>query len=421
MLRKLIFPVLALGVLALVVAGCSHKTPTQPTNSGGNISQMFGGFNASNEAPGFGNPALASGAASGEQPFDDPFARSVEFDSLVNDSNSGVFALQIVWGRLRRDSTVTTVTDWSGSLAISRGIEILKKTIRFESNDSILTRTDPKVIAWVSHTTSGSDGIAAFLIVPRLLTVIDTTVVIHVDTLGDTTRTTTIDTLPAPPVTVAFTTPPFSRTFNLSDFIKLDTIFTLTDSDAVSFHALRLSRFACPRGFLAGRWTFDSTNFGTFQGTWLSPRFDLMGSFDGNFGLSDSSKMIFFGKWIDNSGLFQGLLRGTWNFIPNFHANDRAFMRAGGWFHGGIFDASANLIGAVKGRFLGAHMVDTTGGFLVGRWSITCPTVNNEDDGMEEGPDGPIDMHDGDFRGGLMHGGSGDNMGSGDHQMGGGD
>jgi hypothetical protein len=415
MLRKLILPVLTLGVLALVVAGCSHKTPTQPTTPSNSLSDQFGGYTTSPEAPGFGNPALTSSASTGEVAYNDPMATSATADSLSKDSAAGIYSLRVVWGRLRRDSTVTAVTDWSGSLSITRGLELLRRTIRFEAGDSILTRTDPKEIQWVSHTTVASDGIAVDLIVPRMGTVYDTTVTINVDSLGDTTTTIAVDTIPPQPVMVTFDTPPYSHTFDIREFAMLDTIVYLSDSNAIAFHALRLERIPCPRGFLVGKWTFDSTDFGGFQGTWMSPQFAIMGSFDGSFGLNDSSKMIFFGKWIDNSGAFQGLLRGTWGYKPNWHANMRAFMRAGGWFYGGVYSSDATLIGRLKGKFLGAGIIDTSGGFMAGRWKINCPD-QSFDDGMGYDDDGhPLDQRPGDFEGGLHHGGD---SGSGDHMGG---
>jgi hypothetical protein len=426
MVRKLILPVLALGVLALVVAGCSHKTPTQPTTPNGSISNQFGGFTTSNETPGFGNPALTSSAAAGEKVYNDPMAQSATADSLAKDSSAGIYSLRIVWGRLTHDSSVTKVTDWSGSLSTTRGLELLRRTIHFEANDSILTRTDPKVIQWVSHTTTGSDGIAVDLVVPPMRTKFDSTITIKVDTLDDTAhtidtvRTITVDTIPVAPALLTFHTAPYSHTFDVRDLAKLDTIVVLDDSNAIAFHAFRLERVPCPRGFLAGVWTFDSTNFGSFQGMWISPRFAIMGSFDGNFGLNDSAKMIFFGKWIDNSGNFQGLLRGAWGFKPNHHANENAFINAGGWFFGGIFDAQAQMIGTMKGKFRGPGILNPTGGFMQGRWKIICPAASLDDDGMEEDDNGnSVDTRPGDFEGGLHHGT--DSTSTGGHHMGGGD
>ncbi len=407
MFRKFLLSLVALGMLALVI-GCSQN-PTANKQINNNISSQFGGYTTANEAPAFGNRALAT-SVDQEKSFADPMSSLAVLDSISANPSSGIFRMRIVWGRLMPDSSVKVVTDWSGSLATTRGVELLARTIRFEANDSILTRTDPKVIAWVSQTTTGSDGIAANIFIPRAFPTIDTTITIKVDTLGDTTKTIVIDTIPPVPATVTFNTAPYSRTFTLAELVKLDTIITLSDSNAIAFHAFRVTRISCPRGFLSGDWGgTDSLGQMIFSGTFTSQEFGLKGFVMGTFGTNDSGVNVFFGKWIDNNGFFQGLLRGYWGTTPNHHANDRAKFRAGGWFVGGVFDGNATLIGELSGKFKRGD--STHVGFFQGRWRLNCPnefldaTVNGDDDDIDQGPDGRFMDRPSDFE--NWHGGHG--------------
>lgn len=391
MLRKLFLVAMAMALLVWV-AGCS-KNPVQPQANSSNISQQFDGLNTNSEQPGFGDPTIANTAAQ-ETAFNDPMAASPKCDSLLRDPNAGMFHFRAVWGRLHFDSMVTTPTNWEGSLTLSRGVEIVRRTIGFEPmTDSILPRTQLNIIDWASQTTVASDGIAVDLLIPRMGPTVDTTTTAVVDSLGDTTFVIHVDTIPAAPVTLEFKTGPYTRTFTLAELIKLDTIVNLDDSNAIAFSAFRVDHIACPRGFLTGVWGFDSTGTGTFRGTWMSKRGLIVGSLDGHFKVDSLGDSLFFGKWIDMSGAFQGLLRGSWGLHPNEHASERGHIRGGGWFSGHIFDANANPIGELAGKFKGINT--TTAGFFQGRWKINCAGLfgDREDDGMEDHPDHSGDDH----------------------------
>ena len=164
MLRKLFILVLALGLIA-VISGCSNDSTSGNVSD---ISQDFGGFKPTDEQPAFGDEIIAT-EMTDDTDFDDPMLDDSEVESFINEDSINIYALRIIWGQPRFDSTVTEVTDWSGSLAITRGVEILRRTIKFEpGQDSILDRTDRKLIEWVSKTTVHHDGIFVNIIVPKI-------------------------------------------------------------------------------------------------------------------------------------------------------------------------------------------------------------------------------------------------------------
>jgi hypothetical protein len=376
MVRNLIFSTAAAGVLFL--AGCSDS-PTEPADQ--SITE-FGGYTATTEAPAFNDPALVASSAQ-EVQFDDPIASSPDVQALLADPEAGVYHLRVVWGQLRYDSTVTTPTDWSGSLKISRGAELVRRTIRFEpATDSILPRTDRRLIEWASLTTVHNDGIAFDLLVPPSLPLLDTTIQIVVDPLtNDTTEMIIVDTTPALPVTVEFAAGAYSRTFSLREIAALDTVVYFEDSSGIMFNGFKVDRIPCPRGFLSGFWGYDSTGQGIFRGTWISQHGVIDGYVNGHYEVDSTGARTFYGKWIDASGRFEGFLYGRWKQHPNPHADSTAVLRAGGSFAGLLLDDQTNPIGMVAGHYLSSQ--GNPPGFFQGRWKLNCDMGGTED-GMDE-------------------------------------
>lgn len=382
MLRRVILPVAAFALLIWVI-GCS-KSPSTTDLSTTDISEQFGGYTTSNEAPGFGDPTLTA-EADGEVAVDDNYANLPLIDSVLADPNAGLYHLRVTWGHLRYDSTETDWTSWNGSLSLSYGAEVVRRLIKFEDGDSLLPRTSRGLIEFASKTRGHFDGLAVDLYVPRQMPTIDSTVNIAIDSMGDTIRTVDYDTIPAAPVTLAFQTGPYSRTFSLPELAALDTIVTLDDSNSVSFTAVRLDHIPCPRGFLAGLWGYDSTGLGVFKGIWIAKGGWIDGSFEGSFGLNDSGKQVFYGKWIDTNGKFQGLMRGYWADLPRPDNRPRAYRWAAGWFLGGIYDGQATLLGVLGGKYWSAPSGEL--GFMQGRWKVGCPDydTDNNSDGICDG------------------------------------
>ena len=387
MFRKLALPILLLALVAMIV-GCSENPSQTQVADTSELAKEFGGYTATSESPAFGDSELLEDDAA-EAEIDDEMLAEPEVAALVDDPLSGMFHFRAVWGRLNYDSTVTEVTDWTGSLTITRGAIVIRKAIRFElGQDYIPTRTDRTLLDWVSYTTVHHDGVAVDLLVPPALPTYDTTIVEDVDSLGNPIEIIVVDTIPADttPVTVTFETGPYSRTFDLAELAALDTVVYLEDSNAVAFHAAQVFRIPCPRGFLAGQWGTDSTGQGVFRGRWMSHRGYIQGYLKGTWGVDDDGQRVLYGKWINRGGQFEGLLRGTYGPHPNWHANEHARHRAGGWFKAEIYNASADPIGVMSGRYKSSH--NFRGGFFQGRWKLYCNEVDpaglDLDDGIDD-------------------------------------
>jgi len=358
-LRRLIC-VTMLAALLIWAVSCSNN-PTEPENQTEviNLNDPTGGFLAIDEAPGFGDPDLLAEASNSDD-YDDAMLADSILDTIISDSTAGFYHLHMLWGQLRLDSSVTTMTDWTGSLTVSRGGLVVRRVIAFEpGQDSVLERTDRTLVEWVSFTSIHHDGLDIDIFVPP-------------------------DTATTPePVTVAFETGPYSRTFDISELVALDTIVYLDDADsnAVAFHAFRLDRMPCARGFLAGHWGFDDNGDGVFRGMWMTNTGRISGWLRGAWGVNDDGDNVFFGKWVSRSGRFEGFLRGRWDHQPNMHANPNAMRHAGGWFAGELLDANRQVIGTLAGKYKSHPSFKK--GFLQGRWKLQCNEPERDvDDGL---------------------------------------
>ncbi len=119
--RKLLTALLATALLLWLV-GCS-ESPSQPADEEVlNLDSEFGGYTAEAESPGFGDNDLLGEEATVVE-YSDEILASPEVDSVISDPRSVYYHLRAVWGRLCYDSTVTTVTDWSGTLNVPGGVD----------------------------------------------------------------------------------------------------------------------------------------------------------------------------------------------------------------------------------------------------------------------------------------------------------
>ena len=298
MLKRLVLPLLAVALL-IWVAGCSdNSSDLGTTSSETNIAEEFGGFTTTSEEPGFGNEELL-GEDEGNVEYDDPILGSSEVQAITEDVEAGLFHFRAVWGQLEYDSTFTTETDWTGSLSITRGAEVIRRVIRFETGqDYILERTAKELIEWHSITTVHNDGIAVDIFVPPVLPTYDTTFIIDDDGMGNVDTTIVVDTVypEVEPVTVSFETGPYSQTFTLNDLVSLDTVVELDDGNSVAFQAMQFYRFSCPRGFIAGHWGFDDENTGVFEGIWMTQHGYISGYVEGYFENNEEEGKVFYGK-----------------------------------------------------------------------------------------------------------------------------
>lgn len=350
MLRRL-FTIIMLVALLVWAVGCSeNSTGSEDLTENPNLNDPTGGYLPTNESPGFGDPDLLAEANDNGE-YNDPMLSALGADTL-DDALDGRYHFRVVWGQLRYDSTVIDVTDWTGSLTVSRGAMVIRRLIKFETGqDAIVPRTDRTLVEWESFTTVHHDGLAVDIFIPP-----DTAI-------------------SSEAVTVAFETGPYSHTFDLSELAALDTVVYLDDADsnAVAFHAFRLDRVPCPRGFLTGHWGYNEDGEGVFRGVWMTRHGWISGFLRGHWGVDDDGQRVFFGKWISANGRFEGFLRGRWDQHPSHNANPNAVKHAGGWFAGEILNADELVIGTLKGKYK-SHPAFKKG-FFQGRWKLACNDI----------------------------------------------
>ncbi|RKX22693.1 MAG: hypothetical protein DRP35_01305 [Candidatus Zixiibacteriota bacterium] len=366
-------------LILLLAVGCSDNSVNNDATET-NLEDEFGGYTAVSESTAFGDADLLD-EEEGTVDFDDPILSASDMDSLVNDSEAGYYHLRAIWGQLCYDSTVTSLTDWTGSLTISRGGIVVRRLIRFEeTQDYILERTDRNLVEWASQTTVHNDGISFDIFIPELLPIFDTTYSYIFDTFGDSSEVAIVDTTYPDdlPVTVAFETAPYSRVFTLDEFESLDTIVYLDDSNAVAFNAFKLDKKICPRGFASGRWGQDEQGNNQFKGVWYSHRSRVMGFVEGHYGINDDGAEVFFGKWISRNGEFEGFIKGTYQGHPDENANENAFHHAGGWLRGQIYSENGQPIGLLKGKYTSTQGMRSN--FFQLRWKLYCEDLTDDSD-----------------------------------------
>ncbi len=372
MLKRMFLPFLAMALMVWAV-GCSSNPSEPDAADTPNFTDEFGGYTTAAEAPGFGDSELIAAEAE-EEEIDDPLEASPEVSQLADDSKAAAFHFRAIWGQIPCDSTVTEVTDWSGSLSVSDGALLVRRLIRFEAGeDSLLPRTDRALVEWSSYTTIHNDGIAFDILVPARLTTYDTSWVQDGED-----SVVVIDTVAPEPFSLTFETGPYTRVFDLADLAALDTVVTLEDSSRVAFQGFQMFRDGCPRGVMNGRWGFDEDGNGEFVGLWTNRYGRLIGYLRGHFGENDEGERVFYGKCIDQLGNFEGLIKGDWAPNPNEHANGNAFKHGGGKFRGKIYNAQRTAVGVVKGHYQAAQELHQ--GWFGGRWKLYCadePATNN--------------------------------------------
>ncbi len=359
-MKKAIIITLALTLAGLfILTGCSdNSASTDAEGSLMNMDDFFGGYSPSDEAPAFGDEEISENfpepevASSDMNSFDD-------LTSIQGEPDVSVYSMRILWGMLEYDSTITSLTDWSGSLSIDTGcIKVINK-IRFEFAQDYFTRPRPdcQTLEWTSLTSVHYDGILVFLYF----------------------RNSDID----PATTeVAFETGPYSRTFTLAE---LDSLAEIIDVDnlgnQVSIEAAKLERLECPEGYLEGRWVKRGNGRinGQLFGRFVSRDGLFLGHVKGHWGVNADGEQLFFGKWINHYGGFRGFLRGNWGYDDTAESIESA-----GWYEGEYFTANATKLGTLSGNWVSHHRgsMPNSGatdkvpkharGFFHGTWKQYC-------------------------------------------------
>jgi len=324
-MKHWIFKTLTIVLLGIfVLGGCSQDSGTTIDDSESlNLVEEFGGYQPTSEQPGFGDPEITENYSEPEAAGKD-LNNIPELSSIQSDSNVLVYSFRILWGILDYDSTITTPTDWSGSLTVDTGcIKVINK-ILFETGDHFVRpRPNARTLEWISYTQPHYDGILVFMYFRP----------------GDDVMNTE----------VKFETGPYSRTFTLFELDSLDEVIDVAElGNKISFGARKLERLECPEGFLEGRWVKRGIlGPGLFYGRFVSFDGLFLGHVKGHWGRRiEDGVQIFFGKWINHYGQFRGFLKGKWGY------NTSEEPESEGWFEGHYYGADGIERGDLAGDWI---------------------------------------------------------------------
>lgn len=356
MLTKLKITALIFITTVFFLGGCSdNSTSSSEDLSTLNLEDPFGGYLSIDEAPGFGDSEIL-------KLFPEPDQASYDLNdfnslrSVEDDPEILVYAFRVAWGMLEYDSTVTQVSDWSGSLVSPEGFIKAIHKIYFENQTDhfVRPRTDIHTLEWVSYTSVHQDGFLAFIYFRP-----------EVDPAA---------------TEVTFTAGTYSRTFTLLELDSLDEIVDVDNlGNQISFIAQKLERLDCEEGVMEGRWIKTGQHNGHFIGRYLSRDGLFLGHVRGHWGIRGQDEKVFFGKWIDKFGRFSGLIKGQWDYEFSTDASESS-----GTFDGNFFDSNANMLGTLSGKWVSHHrgsmpnsgttdkVPKKAGGFFHSWWKQYC-------------------------------------------------
>jgi len=349
-LGLLVFSVIMLGGLGLL-AGCGEDNATgsgdvyTPESQTVDLEDSFGGFLAVDEAPAFGEPALAA-SLDEEEVLEDGYAGLSRRErerarEMEEHPRCAMYSLTILWGNLAspEDEVIPLPPDgeilWNGSLSIREGAIRLLSVIDFErGEDLILERTGRDSLAWVSITRDFMDGLRVLVIVPP-------------DSTG---------TVPPRELTLALND--FRRVLSTDEMSDFGEVIPIDETTRISLRSFLVDPRGRVHGSCHGLWGWaEGDSLGHFEGAWV--RYDGIGVgfMRGHYGINEDGEQVFFGKFISPQGRFGGFVRGGWAVVepgdptggPGPH-EDSVPVEIGR-FSGEWVDAHGAAIGEVKGHW----------------------------------------------------------------------
>lgn len=358
---------LAFGAL---LTGCSDDATNPLGSDGGDVSGSatletldldaeYGNLAFEDEADAFADDVLLSQALAADADAlvdDEEDSVRGEFPALDAPQMQHTF-LRVVWGQLdgRFDPAAEFATDsrldWSGSITVSEGAVVLKRTLLFERPyDHRLPRDSRDSLAWVSHTGPHFDGVLVKIISP------------------------TVDGVAQGSVT--FSTPLYETTLNVSE---LDDFELVVDVDAlgnaISFQGQVFERERCATGFANGFWKnhadlpeTDAVEMGGFRGRILNQSGLVIGYVMGRYGLNSEGERVLAGKYIGRGGRIIGLLGGTWE-------PDATSDRNMGTFQARWVNRRGNVNGTLQGAYRANDETRIGDGFFEARWQESCTSA----------------------------------------------
>jgi hypothetical protein len=318
--------------LALAACGSVVEDRESPEAVGQAVESEFGGDTTADEAPGFGDEALAlpefqsEDAAVSDMTTDRPELRDARHVRIA-----------VIWGYPRPNPEATTVVDWTGNISVTNaGLRVLR-TLRFEDTDVVVRpRTDLHVVEFESQTKPHADGLLLDVVIAPVL-----------NPEGG-------------PITLTFNSAPFTGSLTLQPGMRLNHVETVDDAGhVVAYHIIAPDADGCTEGFLRGRWhqsgEVDGHRLGTIKGRFTAHDGRIRGHLRGVFGVREDGKQVWFAKVIDRDGKFLGLLAGRYGdgklAALFFTRNDADEKIVKGMVRGVYFDADGDHDGGFFGRY----------------------------------------------------------------------
>jgi hypothetical protein len=322
--------------LALVAAaGCGADELDEAEEIAQSLELEDGGYDMEDELPMFGMDDTLADTDVFDQGLEvvDSMESDVEVLAMNDSPDAVLFDTIVLWGQMPADPTNDQVRDWTGQISVNRGALLIRRTIRFEGIDRLMPRTDRRTVEFRSVTRPHADGL--------VLTIID-------PTPGA-----------AEPLLLTYATDG-GPSYDLPVSALVDGI----ESRVVDAEGNRVTAQATPRlvdvcqhGFLRGRWHKVAEHRGVFLGGVSNALGNPVGHIRGIYGERLNGDKVFFGKYIDRDGRFQGIFRGTYD----------AGHFQGRWLNRG------GEIGAMGGEYRETVPGPRIGGHFFGRWTeLSC-------------------------------------------------
>lgn len=303
------------------------------------LDKPYGGFDTSDELPGFGDSSIISEFSTDDESVSDPVSMVAATD--VAASSIPAYFVRITWGKLEGDSSATDETVWNGYAEINRGTLAVLKVIRFEraTDRLVLPRESRQKVAFESVTSRHFDGL--------LLLIID----------NDTTDV---------EGTLTFVAGNYTKTLSFSELDSLNIIEpvdNLGNEVSIVSRSRQVDQF--DGGFFTGHWIRRNGRHGYFEGRWIDVMGNNAGFLRGIWGQRGNGQRVLFGKYIKGNGRFGGLLRGEWGYS----ANDTNH----GWLHGTWVSRNFEEMGRFRGVWKTGRG-NKARGFFHGRWNRINPS-----------------------------------------------
>jgi len=327
-----------LGVVGLaLVAGCSSKSDDSADDGSyataeQQLDEDNGGFTTDREVQGFGDPEVQSLVV-----MSNAFADTTDMTADAASAPGATrYHVALIWGHLppaadaTTDDSAPTAASWVGSVSVDAGEIGLKRTLQFDALDKVDPRTDPKTLSFTSHTLPFVDGLYLDVVIPS----------------GGT-------------PTLHYATASLTTDIDLSQLATQGGgVDRLPDNANGMFWVGYQDSPACAKGLVFGRWVKDRAALGRFRGVVIDSQGQGLGYLKGIWGHAPKHDAnVFFGKYIDTTGAFKGLLGGTFD---------------SGRFSGDWGTVDPNDTGKVEGIYSDGYDKDDGRGVWIGRWSEKC-------------------------------------------------